>query len=378
MRILFFMNTGGLTGSEVALHNFIWHAALSGWEMAVACEFDGELLGRMPPGVQTFVYGYRTPSLGRRLYSRARRALPGAGEVTPVEAIHRQFRPDAWYVNTCSRAELVRQAERIGVPCVMHTHELAQVLWNVPEPDVRLMVEYPALVVACSENARAVFRTLGRESNIEVCYENINPSKIVWDEGRAREIRRGLGVGEKTFVWAMSGTLDPNKNPLRFVEIAAEMLRAGLDVHFVWIGGSPNGYSLHARRRAEELGVAGKVSWVGQRSSDYYDHLGAADGLVLTSYNESFSIVTVEAAYLGKPVVSFNCGGVREIVREGMGSVIDSWNNSDLIAAMAAVMRGETPFDPQAARRRALEFDIAAQGERWVRVVREHLSPHPR
>jgi hypothetical protein len=47
-----------------------------------------------------------------------------------------------------------------------------------------------------------------------------------------------------------------------------------------------------------------------------------------------------------------------------------------LIRAMAAVMSGETPFDPQAARRRALEFDIAAQGERWVRVVREHLSRH--
>jgi hypothetical protein len=56
--------------------------------------------------------------------------------------------------------------------------------------------------------------------------------------------------------------------------------------------------------------------------------------------------------------------------------LIDSWNNSDLIAATAAVMRGETPFDPQAARRRALEFDIAAQGERWVRVMREHLSAH--
>jgi hypothetical protein len=54
--------------------------------------------------------------------------------------------------------------------------------------------------------------------------------------------------------------------------------------------------------------------------------------------------------------------------------VVDSWNNSDLIAAMASVMRGETPLDPLAARRRALEFDIAAQGERWQRVVGDCLS----
>lgn len=378
MRILFFMNTAGPTGSEVALHNFIWHASKSGWEMAVACEFDGELLRRMPPGVETFVYGYRTPSLGRRLYGRARRAMPWAEDVTPVDAIHRRFRPDAWYVNTLSRAPLVRQAERNGVPCVIHTHELAQVLWGLSEPDVRAMVEYPALVVACSETARGVFRTLGRESGVEVCYETINPGKIVWDEGRAREIRRGLGVGDETFVWAMSGTLDPNKSPLRFVEIAAGMVRAGLDVHFVWIGGSQNGHSLYARRRAEELGVADKVSWLGQRGSDYYDHLYAADGFVLTSFNDSFPIVLMEAAYLGKPIVSFNSGGVREFVREGMGAVVDSLNNSDLTAAMAAFTRGEASFDPRAARSRALEFDIAAQGDRWERVVREYLSRHPR
>jgi hypothetical protein len=61
-----------------------------------------------------------------------------------------------------------------------------------------------------------------------------------------------------------------------------------------------------------------------------------------------------------------------------MGAVVDSWNNSDLIAAMASVMRGETPFDPRAARSRAMEFDIAAQGERWERVVRESISRHLR
>ncbi len=99
---------------------------------------------------------------------------------------------------------------------------------------------------------------------------------------------------------------------------------------------------------------------------------------MLTSFNDSFPIVLIEAAYLGKPIVSFNSGGVREFVREGMGAVVDSWNNSDLIAAMAAVMRGEASFDPRAAKSRALEFDIAAQGERWERVVREYLSRRPR
>jgi hypothetical protein len=60
MRILFFMLTAARTGSEMALHNFIRHAAGRGWEMGVACEVEGELLRRMPPGVPTFTYGHGT------------------------------------------------------------------------------------------------------------------------------------------------------------------------------------------------------------------------------------------------------------------------------------------------------------------------------
>lgn len=375
MRILFFMLTAGRTGSEVALHNYIWHAAGRGWEMGVACEAEGELFRRMPPGVPTFTYGHGTLGAARRVYEGVRRTVSKGEDILSVAAIHRRFKPDAWYVNTCIQPQLVAQAKRNGIPCVLHTHEMEQMLGRVSEADARLMVESPALVVAGSEAARGVFRTLGRRSAIEVCYENIDPRKITWSEGRSREIRRSLNVGEETFVWAMSGTLDPNKNPVRFAELAAAMLRAGLDVHFIWLGAGRSGYGLYAERRAEELGVAGKVSWLGEHDADYYDHLNAADGLVLTSFRESFSIVSVEAAYLGKPVVAFDCGGVREIVREGMGAVVDSWNNSDLMAAMVAVMRGEIGFDASAARERVREFDIGVQGPRWERVVSEHLAP---
>lgn len=375
MRILFFMFTAARTGSEVALHNFIWHAAGRGWEMGVACEVEGELLRRMPPGVPTFTYGHGTRGAARAVYEGVRRRMVRGEDLQSVAAIHRKFRPDAWYINTCLQPRIVGQAKRNRIPFVLHTHEMEQVLGRVTEADARAMAEAPSLVVAGSEAARDVFRTLGRRAAVEVCYENIDPRKIAWSDERSREIRRSLKIGDGTFVWAMSGTLDPNKNPTRFAELAAEMLRAGLDVHFIWLGAGGSGYSLYAERRAEELGVAGKVSWLGERDADYYDHFNAADGLVLTSFTESFSLVSVEAAYLGKPVVAFNCGGVREIIREGMGVVVDSWNNSDLIAKMVSVMRGEIGFDASAARERVKEFDVGVQGPRWERVVSDHLMP---
>ena len=379
MRILFFLRTGERTGSEVALYNYIRHAAASGWEVGVACEVEAELLREMPPGVRTFVYGHGALGLRRRLYERGLRAFSKVEDILSLAAVHERFRPDAWYVNTCLQPRIVAQARRNRIPCLLHTHELEQILVHVSDADMRLMVEDPSLVVAGSVAARDVFRTLGRDAGMEVCYANIDTSAIRPDEERAREVRRSLGAGEGTFVWAMSGTLDPNKNPVRFVEVAAEMLRAGHDARFLWIGAGGSGYARYAEERARTLGVADRVTWVGERRGDYYDHLGAADGLLLTSYKESFSLVTAEAAYLGKPVVSFDCGGVREIVGPRMGIIVESWNDSDLIAAMLRVMRGEAGFDPRAASERAAEFDLGLLGPRWESVVREHvegLAPH--
>ena len=112
---------------------------------------------------------------------------------------------------------------------------------------------------------------------------------------------------------------------------------------------------------------------MGARSDDYYDHLNAADGFVLTSAKESFSLVSVEAAYLGKPVVAFDCGGVREIVSEGMGTIVGSWNVSDLVREMSKVMNGETRFDSLVARERVKEFFVGTQGERWLGLMRKYF-----
>jgi len=371
MRILFFMPRAGRTGSEVALYNLICHAAGKGFKVAVACADEGELLNQLPADVPVFVY---------EKWGRARRTYAGVFSRLMSEdnsfttSIHRKFKPDLWYINTVMQSEFVRQAKSHNIPCVVHTHELEQVLSGLTEADTRTLISFPRLVIASSRAARDVFFVLGRRDNIEVCYSTIDPKRISWSSEKSKEIRRSLGVGDDTFVWATAGSLDPNKNPVRFVEIAAEMLAQSLDVHFMWLGQSVTGYGLYAREKARDLGLDGKVNFTGALTDEYYDYLNAADGLVVTSFQESFSIVTAEAAYLGKPVVAFDCGGVSEIVREGMGTIVGSWNSADMIRAMVATMRGETSFDPRRARERVKEFYVETQGARWEGIMRDYFG----
>jgi L-malate glycosyltransferase len=371
MRIAFFIKRAARTGSEIALSNFIWYAVKNGVDVCVAARYGGELLDQLPPTVPVFVYDeWRWI---KRKYAGLLRRLRGDGNGF-TSFVHATFAPDLWYVNTIVQPDCVWEAKRKGIKCVLHSHELEHMLTHVSEESAAILVGYPQLILATSNASRQVLECVGRRGDIEVCYPSINPLLIKPDSDNVKKLRRELTVGDETFVWAMAGTLDPNKNPARFVSIALELLRKGHDVHFIWLGDFDSVYALYVKQMAQQSGFAEKITFLGARTHDYYDWLNAADAVVITSFKESFSLIAVEAAYLGKPVVSFDSGGISEIMREGMGVVIDSWNDTDLIQAMVRLMNGEIRFDPEVAHNRAGEFSIDVQGQRWLQLLTRYFG----
>lgn len=375
MKILFFTQNLARTGSEVALYNLIDNANRQEIEMAVAAGAEGELLKKLPADVPYSIYGNAEPtSLLRRAGRRAQRLITGNTEEWLAEYA-RDFEGYIWYINTIVQPYVLRQARKFGVECVVHSHELEQMLWSLSEDEVCDLIEYPRLVLANSQSSRDVLRRLGREEALEVCYEPVELRQVIADQNKTMTIRAQLGIPAETFVWTTAGSIDPNKNPLLFIELAQELSRRGHQVHFLWLGGGAGkGYKQFVEATVQSLNLGGTISFVGAKGDDYYDYLNVADGFVVTSLRESFSIVTVEAAHLGKVVVAFNCGGVKEIIGDGMGVVIDSWNRADLIAAMESAMRGELDFDPAAARARVLRFDAPVLVRRWEKIMHNHFS----
>lgn len=376
MKVLFFTQNLARTGSEIALYNIIRHANRTEFEMAVAAGGEGELLKELPADVPYSIYAdNESPSLLSRAKRRARRLVSREPEEWLAEYA-RNYEGYIWYVNSIVQPWVVRQARRFGVDCAVQSNEMEHMFWHLQDQDARDLIEYPRLVLANSESARKVLWQLGRKERLEVNFTSVDLSRVVASQKRARAIRAELGIREGTFVWAMAGSVDSNKNPVLFTELAHELSQRGHQVHFLWlVGGEERGYQRYVEGVAESLNLAGKVTFVRPPTGDYYEYLNSSDGLVVTSTRESFSMVTVEAAYLGKIVVAFNCGGVKEIVRDGMGAVVDLWNRADLIAAMEAAMTGRLAFDPNVARARLAEFDAPVQARRWEQLMRDHFSP---
>lgn len=346
--------------------------------MAVAVGAEGDLLFQLPPDVPHSNYNaIRIPNTSERLRSKIlRRFSKGPNEDEWLAEFTQKYPGYIWYLNTICRPQVLRQARKFGVPCVLHSHELEQMLINLTENDIADVVEYPQLVIACSKAAAGVLRQLGRKENLEVLYEAVDLKRIVTSPQRAEEVREKLNIDKDTFVWAMSGTLDPNKNPLQFLELADELSERKVKAHFMWIGG---GAGLGYRRFVEgasnlSLHPRENLSWVGARTDDYYDYLNAADGFVLTSIRDSFPLTMIEAAALGKPIVSFDSGGVREFVQPGMGVVITSRNSSDLAQAMIQIMTGEISCDPDILREQAERFDASLQARLWHQMMRSYFA----
>jgi glycosyltransferase involved in cell wall biosynthesis len=379
MNILFFTPSLARTGSEIVIYNLICNADREKTRMAVAVGAEGELLNQLPADVPRL--NYNTVS-ARPLDLRGRilRKL-GATANQPKKTdewlgnFTLAFPGYLWYLNTICQPQVLRQARKFGVTCVVHSHELEQMLIGLEEKDIQTLVEYPKLLIANSRATESVLAQLGRKDNVEVLYPPVDTKRIVSSCAGAAAVRAKLNIDQNTFVWVMAGTVDPNKNPIVFLKLAEEMRRRKLNVHFVWIGGGGSGYRIFVERRAQFLQLEETVSWAGPRAEDYYDYLNAADGFVLTSSLESFSIASIEAAYLGKPIVSFDCRGVKEIVKPGMGVVVNSRNPSDMVEAMVKVMNREVNFDPDVSRAQAESFDAIGQTRSWQEMMAAYFAP---
>ncbi|MBX9928899.1 MAG: glycosyltransferase family 4 protein [Gemmatimonadaceae bacterium] len=85
------------------------------------------------------------------------------------------------------------------------------------------------------------------------------------------------------------------------------------DVLFVIVGHGP---IAEYERRAQELGARERVRFAGfsQRTQDWY---AAADLFLFPSHYEAFSLVTLEAAAAGLPIVCHRINGTEELITEG-------------------------------------------------------------
>ena len=91
---------------------------------------------------------------------------------------------------------------------------------------------------------------------------------------------------------------------------------------------------------------------------DVEDIIPSCDLLVLPSFTESFGLVLIEALACGKPVIGSNVGGIKEIITEDVGLLIDPNDSTDLANAIDRILTDNDLMEKfkSNARNRAKDF----------------------
>jgi L-malate glycosyltransferase len=327
---------------------------------------NGELLAALPAHVKTHFIPYDLSIFDKVLYKfKINRFW------NDIRKLQKSINADIWYFNTIKTSEIIHLSKEFSVKTISHFHELPLLWSDLKATELEVLIGCD-LVIGCSEIVSQKLCLAGA-SNVQTFHEVVDFEGLKYSEINQKINRQKLNIPEDAFIWVMSGTTDQRKGFDYLPQIAQQLNDA--NVHLLWLGREiPNGLSYFVKSQLESLNSQTKVHLLGQQKEDYYNYLSMADGFMLTSREDPFPLVNIEAAYLQKPIVAFDSGGVREFVQEGMGTVIDSWRIADFVQAMRNIMEGRTYINPQKLRERALEFDVKTQIPKLEQILDEFIN----
>src|SRR5262249_52987224 len=153
----------------------------------------------------------------------------------------------------------------------------------------------------------------------------------------------------------------------------ARLAERGVPVRFEIIGDGPE------RQRvlytAHDLGLGGSVGLLGGLDPERVrDRLRSADCFLLSSLCEGISNAVLEAMSCGLPVVTTDCGGMREAVRDGEDGFVvpvrQTRAMSDALAALAADAGLRRRMGASARERVVSDFGLDRQVGRWGALCR--------
>lgn len=204
-----------------------------------------------------------------------------------------------------------------------------------------------AIVSVCDAmTEQALAAGVGRPEQFSTVYSGMDVESFLNPPRPRDEVRRELGLADDEVAFGTVARLFERKGHDDILAIAPEVLKANPKVRFVFIGDGI--LRDHLIAETERLGVRHAFHFVGLVPPGRIPELlGAIDAVVHPSLREGLARVLPQSLLVGRPAISYDVDGAREVVLPETGILLKP---RDLPGLSAAVLR--LAEDP--ARREAL------------------------
>jgi len=243
------------------------------------------------------------------------------------------------------------ELDNFKTPAVVHTiHGLAfhpyQSKWL---NKFYIMVEKAAakrtdffISVADAMTNQALAVGIGREEQFATIYSAIEEEDFLEPISQEKKVdfRRRYGIPEDAIVLITIARLFMLKGHEYIVESAKELSKRFGNA--VWLFVGDGNLADDFKRRVRELGLAEKIKFAGLLPPSRIPlAIQSSDILVHCSLREGLARALPQAMLCGRPVVSFDVDGAREVVNEKTGRLIEPKNVEQLTKACAELIENE-------------------------------------
>ena len=221
-----------------------------------------------------------------------------------------------------------------------------------------------AIVSVCDAmTAQALAAGVGRPEQFLTVYSGMDADAFLIPRRSREDVRRELGLADHDIAFATVARLFELKGHDDLIAVASDVLASNPNVKFVWIGDG----ILRDRLIADldRLGIRQSFILTGLVSPDRIPELlSAVDAVIHPSLREGLARVLPQAFLVGRPVISYDVDGAREVVIPETGILLRPRDLAGLKKAILDLAAAPPPA-PRWAKRDAGGLPISSGTKRW-------------
>ncbi|MDJ1482165.1 glycosyltransferase [Cytophagaceae bacterium YF14B1] len=326
--ILFVSHDASRTGAPVLLLHFLkWFKKNTTYPFVVLLRQDGVLREEFEKLAPVMVYQPRLKFKATFFNKFKSRFFTGNEKKDPVRHFLSQYDIGLIFSNTLTNGKVLQDIEYLQVPVISYIHELKYTLSvEYAGPYLDYSVKKTDFFLAGS---KAVQNNLINSYQIssektKVIYSFLPPDFFTKSSPDFNKdaFKKSLGLDSDTLVVGGIGAGAWRKGIDLFILLAKVLLTnyPTTKYHFIWIGvgAQPN----EQQMLAYDIEKAGLVNHIQLLPStpEYSKYLQVFDVFVLSSREDPYPLVVLEAALLEKAIICFEgAGGTPEFVKEDAG-----------------------------------------------------------
>ena len=263
-------------------------------------------------------------------------------------------------------------ARLLGLPVCWHVRIVDSDGWLD-----RFLAGWATRIVVVSDAVAGRFAHLDLRDKVRIVYNGVDVESFARGDRAAWRAR--WGWGERPVVGMVAQLIAWKRQDI-FIAAAALLAERFPEVLFALVGTEPDpaqGYATSLRNQVVGLGLEDRVVFTGF-CDDAPGIFAALDIVVLTSDNEPFGRVLIEAMAAARPVVATEEGGIPEIVVPGetgfLVPVGDALATADTVADLLDDGDKARAFGVAGRARARAEFSIAAHAQQIETIYEEMLG----